>query len=302
MSKVVCFIHSCTLDIRGTEILSNLVNLIVNTGLIHEVENVFINNVGNRIDENMYQSLSSKIMITNHSVDPNSFENCTLRLMHFYAKCHPGYKILYLHTKGVTYTKDHVFYPGVTDWVDFMLYCLVESFHGCLAMLDHVDTVGCDYRYLFNGNPSHFSGNFWWATSDYVRTLSVYELKDKYDAEWWIHSGSPTFVNIHKCPYGHYENRYPLIKYNVVVNMKMANILEILSDVKGQKIFYGTEANYIEVTDICHAKLVRDGVLYIPADDVGRNEVFGDPMVGTVKHVLIGKIKYPYTEDVRFRI
>src|SRR3989337_353816 len=126
--KVVCFLHSCTLEIRHTDILDYLLDYIKAVGLWDCLEYLFINNIGIPLDVDKYEGHeSAKIIVSNYSTDTELYEVCTLRQLHFFTKFHPNYKILYLHTKGISYTKDHKFYHGVSDWNDFMLYCLVNK-------------------------------------------------------------------------------------------------------------------------------------------------------------------------------
>ena len=53
------------------------------------------------------------------------------------------------------------------------------------------------------------------------------------------------------------------------------------------EIFYGFENNYINVTSICISKLYHNNIIDIPAGDVTRNIVFGDPCSGIRKKVRI---------------
>lgn len=303
--KIVCFLHSCTMSIWGTEILDNMIKYIVESGLINVLDYVFINNVGIKIDINKYHTISPKFIITNHSSDTNIFENCTLRLMHFFCQYNPNYKILYMHTKGVSYDRTHIYIPGVTDWTNFMLFCLVSKYKECLEVLDHVDAVGCDYYHNYDDAsgtkrfPSHFSGNFWWASSDYLKTLSVYELSNKHDAEFWLFTGDPIFVNVHSCQnkyWGHYANRYHLSEYENVVSV---NFKHIISNLKSHvNILYGTDGYYLDITKVCHDKLRKGNIIRIPAGDIQRNIIFSDPIVGTTKHIRIGGMKYPHDENI----
>jgi hypothetical protein len=299
MSKVVCFLHSCTLDLRGTEILEYLIKYLNDKGFIDLAEYIFVNNVGNRIDPNMFVKVSPKIRITNYCADTSIFENCTLRQMHFFSQLNPDYKILYLHTKGVTHSPDHWAAPGVRDWNDFMLYCLVDHQTDCLKLLDYVQVAGCNYRHINASpehNPTHFSGNFWWATASYIRSQSIYELAHKSDAEWWLFKGNPTFVNIHSCPHGHYENRYLPHQYVSEVDANIRANLENLANPHDVVIQYGIEGAYLEVTEVCRT-LVVDGVLRLPADDHQRNRYFTDPIPGVKKHLLIGTIVCEYESE-----
>lgn len=308
----VCFIHSCTLSLRGSAILDHLIEKLRQENLLSSFEYIFINNLGEALPHDKYPEKNIKII--NSSRDTDMFENATLRLIHFFSQTHPDYKILYLHTKGVGYDVNHPFYQGICDWIDFMLYCLVNKSSNCLKLLDYVDVVGCDYRnQLFFENPNHYSGNFWWATSDYIKKLDVAILKGKYDAEFWLFTNKPAFINIHTCPYGHYENAYPQKHYEQIVEFSLTAQEEIVSSIKNLKIMYGNQdVTYDkdfkimygnqDVTQICHDKLISDGHLRIPAGDKERNEIFGDPLPGKVKVITIGRYIYSYKTDICFRV
>jgi len=303
-SKIVCFLHSCTLDLWGTTILEYIVNYIHNKGLLDKLQYLFVNNTGKEIKTDMFSNISDKIVIINYSSDPSVFENCTLRYLYFFSQINPDYKILYLHTKGVSHSLDHPFVHGIRDWIDFMLYSLVHHHNSCLEMLNYVDAIGCDYRCKPHEkeNPNHFSGNFWWANSNYIRTLSVYKLSQKYDAEFWLLQNDPPFIHIHKCPYGHYENQYKVSQYGDIVEKKMASILDFLRNFNSTRILYGVEGNYMDVTDICHSKLRDEDLIKIPGGDMERNTIFTDPIFGTVKHIRIGNMTYSYNENMCFRL
>lgn len=186
-----------------------------------------------------------------------------------------------------------------------MLYTLVMNHVRSISMLDRLDVVGVDYRnggFLYTKLPDHFFGNFWWTRSDYVRKLSVYRFNKKYDPEWWIFTGTPVFFNIPKS-WVDYQNSYKRDDYADIVDRNMDSISEIVANPRGYKILYGSdESNYLDVTEICYSLLFKDNVLTIPAGDHERNGIFTDPIVGTVKHILIGKMKTPYIEDVRIRV
>jgi hypothetical protein len=305
-TKSVCFIHSCTRDIWGTEILDHIIDYIRSRGILEILEYVFINNIGIEIPSDLYATVSGKIKIMNYSSDTLLFENCTLRHLYFFSQFNPGYKILYMHTKGVSYQKSHPFVPGIRDWCNSMLYGLVDKHLECLEMLKYVDAIGSDYRCKqVDGNPDHFSGNFWWSNADYIKTLSVFSLNDKYDAEFWLFKNRPTFFNINKCPYGHCQNTYKPHQYSAIIDNRVSSMLQTLKDLNFGKrvdILYGIEGNYLNVTDICISKLTTDGFFYLPADDHTRNQLFTDPLHGVEKHVRIGDVKIPYTEDCRFYI
>ena len=79
-----------------------------------------------------------------------------------------------------------------------------------LGKLKNVDTVGCNY--INDGHPPHWSGNFWWAKSNYIAKLPecghLY-----YDPEFWLHQLNPTFFELHNSGVNHYQSRYPIESY-----------------------------------------------------------------------------------------
>lgn len=124
--------------------------------------------------------------------------------------------ILYLHHKGSTKPND----LAVRDWTKYLTYFNVEKWKDCVAkMKEGYDCVGVDWRqagidFLY----SHYSGNFWWATSKYLKTLKnlkrpisvgfqaqypVYhktlgQLHNyKHDAEFWMGQNNPKHYSFH---------------------------------------------------------------------------------------------------------
>jgi hypothetical protein len=91
-----------------------------------------------------------------------------------------------------------------------MLYFLVEEYKNCISILDEkYDTVGCDYsidldQRIFNGYhpyppPPHYSGNFWWANSNYLKTLPKLCIQppERNAPEFWLFQNNPNFYNLH---------------------------------------------------------------------------------------------------------
>lgn len=65
------------------------------------------------------------------------------------------------------------------------------------------------------------------------------------------------------------------------------------------KIWYGSSGTRIDVTDICLARLTKDGVIFVPAGDIRRSFYFTDPVYGVLKSVTVEKVgTYDHTCDV----
>ena len=53
------------------------------------------------------------------------------------------------------------------------------------------------------------------------------------------------------------------------------------------RIYYGITNNSIDVTDICNKKLIINNIITIPPGDGNRAYYFTDPLVGTLKNIII---------------
>jgi beta-1,4-mannosyl-glycoprotein beta-1,4-N-acetylglucosaminyltransferase len=123
-----------------------------------------------------------------------------------------------LHTKGISFSDDN---QKENDWIDMMLYFLVEKFELCFEKMNNgIQAVGCNY---YGGemkirNPKHFSGNFWWTNSQYISELSpLIEKTDNVnpnDAEFWLCKNNPSVYELHNSKINHYILEYPYFIYS----------------------------------------------------------------------------------------
>lgn len=215
-SEAVCFIHSCHLLSAGTEKLDLVLKAAID---VKELDAIVINNIGLSLDIPKYMALDRRIVVIQCSTEPMLFELPTLKLISEFSKKYTNTKILYLHTKGISYGKDHESYLPELDWINYMTYFLCEKSNECLNLLDIYDTLGCDYSDIKDYAPPHYSGNFWWGTAKYISSLSTESLVDRTSAEWWILSGNAKWHSLHQSNrsinkhYAHYDTRYPKSEY-----------------------------------------------------------------------------------------
>jgi hypothetical protein len=193
--KRYIFIHSCNL--HGSSMLEYLLK---NVDLNKGIEKIFINNIGPPI-----QTTFEKIEITNYSENTNLFEIPTINKMKQFSMDNPNCYILYLHTKGVSYNYQNEF---VNDWINLMLHFLTKK--DASNLLHYYDTIGCNYLQNEKVLP-HWSGNFWWARSNYLRDLPFLDEKviDKFSAELWLFKNKPQYYELHHSGVNHYQERYP---------------------------------------------------------------------------------------------
>lgn len=226
-SKKYCFIHSCNLENVGTYRLEHLIQTVRATGCENIFDKIYINNIGVPIENNY----GEKYEVTNFSENSQLFENPTINLLNDFSKENPNSYILYLHTKGIRYPREDA---KENDWINYMLYFLVEDHENCISILDQeYHTVGCDYsidldQKVFDGYspyppPPHYSGNFWWANSNHLKNLPklCIEKPDRNAPEFWLFKNKPNFYNLHSSNVNHYRTAYPRDKYTPKIEKTM---------------------------------------------------------------------------------
>ena len=214
-----CFIHSCHLKEKGLNILIDTINRIIHTNTCNHFDKIFIVNIGLKIDltdllqdklePEIKKTILDKIRIINYSENPLLFEIPTINLIRTFCEYNPNCKILYLHTKGISFPHNQ----NITDWRNMMSYFLVNKTDTCLELLKNYDTVGCNYM---DTPCKHYSGNFWWATSDYIKLLTkIPDGSVRHASEWWLLSNnSVKNYEIHGSKINHYHTAYPFERYN----------------------------------------------------------------------------------------
>jgi hypothetical protein len=205
LTKKYCFIHSCYIKEIGLNILKNIIKIFIENNIIDNFDKIFILNIGDKIDT--YIFLHNKIKIINYSDDINKFEIESLNLIKIFCENNDNCKILYLHTKGITHKSNKC----IEDWTNMMLYFLLQKSNECIQLLETYDTIGCNYQLEPH---KHYSGNFWWANSNYIKTLNKIRSTVRHDAEWWILSNNLVKnYCIHDSKINHYNEEYPVENY-----------------------------------------------------------------------------------------
>ena len=111
--------------------------------------------------------------------DQNLLEKYTLQNL-YNDSCKKNFYVLYLHSKGVTKPDNKM----IKDWLNYMLYFNLYKWETILKYLKKYDTVGVNLK----GRPFlHYSGNFWWSKSSYIRKLdrNIDVLLLKQNKGWW---------------------------------------------------------------------------------------------------------------------
>lgn len=184
------------------EIFNEQWRCINESNLLHTAELIHIGINGNVFAESGNTHIRAKF-----NSNPHKEETDTLKDLATFARNNPDYKILYIHTKGISTYSD-----TVTDWRNMMNYFCIEQWRDCIKLLNTYDAVGCN---LTDIPLLHFSGNFWWANAQYINKLNYYFLEDpdRFAREFWIGTGRGNLYEIHNSGVNHYKEAYPREMY-----------------------------------------------------------------------------------------
>ena len=205
------FFHCYCVNDYAT-VLTNKFKKIKNSGLYSVVNKIYmpVYNFHPHHQEFMddFKNVYSKIELIHISNSQFNSEPDTLNLM---LKKSLEYtentKLLYLHTKGVSHLHPNM-RRNIDAWVRYLDLFNISKWEECVNALDFHDVAGGFYV----EEPKHFSGNFWWANSDYIKTLprlNQYNINEFNRGEFWVCSNTnnayPVSMN---APVDLYHNYY----------------------------------------------------------------------------------------------
>lgn len=241
--KNYCVYHIyCVNDWK--EVFIEQINLIKSSGLCDFIDKLFLSiNYNENIDVDF---IVENLKYVNYEIisktDKNEYEFPALKFIQNLAN-QENFNVLYLHTKGVSISKENMgFYHNsknfehlkncVNDWRNYMEYFLIENYQDCLTELKVYDACGVN---LVDKPTKHFSGNFWWSKSEYIKklfNLNLVDLNFRWNAEFWIGSGNGNMFSFHNNNAGYKERIDPIgyKKMNIdVIILSYAKNDEIIS-------------------------------------------------------------------------
>ena len=94
---------------------------------------------------------------------------------------------------------------------NYLTHFNIMRFSDCLAHLDHCNVVGVN---LGHEPCAHFSGNFWWSHSDYIKKLNPMIDPSYNGPEFWItQAGDGQFHSMFNSRVNHYHERFISDRY-----------------------------------------------------------------------------------------
>jgi len=211
--KRYIYIHICCIN-NWKDIVGDLVNKIKDSGLYEKIDEIRCCFLGDFTTD--FFGGDPKIHVRGNSSDLSLHEKFTIDLLREDAINEPHFQVLYMHSKGVSnqYVTNLKKAGYIKDWVNYMCYFLIYKHELAFKTLEGADTVGVNLQLIPPIKP-HYSGNFWWANSDYIKKLEVCPGTYYNAPESWL---TESFSGIYECLWdseiNHYEASYPATEYS----------------------------------------------------------------------------------------
>jgi hypothetical protein len=213
---------------RGKQIIQRQFEKIKNSGLLDRCEAIYICYVSSIKFpcEDIINNSKVKILIQKES----GYEGVTTTaLKNFCDNQTTNSIILYIHNRGISHSGNS---PS-EDLTLMMEYFVINKWKNSIKLLEDKYTCGCelashDDRITPNKLIFHYSGNFWFARSEYIKLLPFPTFENRYvEAEDWILQKADHGINkeyfgiLHRTSSNRYErgmvhfyiDRYPFIYY-----------------------------------------------------------------------------------------
>lgn len=206
--------------LRVVEIVRDQMQALRTTGLAEAASHILVGINGGEESECLADAIlpgtAQRVM---HGLKSRC-ENLTIVELEKWLPAHDGWDVLYFHCKGsVTQSGGPDF---ARRWRDCMMNNLIGQWRKCVRDLAMVDSVGCHWMPgMVDGTQNIWAGNFWWAKSEFLRSLpSIYQrdritqsgigaYESRYESEVWIGNGPrlPRVIDYH--PGGPFGNSCP---------------------------------------------------------------------------------------------
>jgi methyltransferase family protein len=111
------------------------------------------------------RELNMDVSVIFQEQELTNFEKPAMLAIEDFARKYDGF-VLYLHSKGVSNPDD----VTKAKWRRLMLRELIDNWESCMLQLPNYDAIGVNWREM--PPVSHFCGNFWYASTQYLRTLA----------------------------------------------------------------------------------------------------------------------------------
>lgn len=190
-SFIVGFIHVCMIN-DWDLILKEQIELMQASGLYDKMRCANICCVGAEVYVEKLQEIIKpydKLQFAAWNSNMSEYEFITLRFLKEVCDRGTTFYGFYIHSKGVSWPG----HEGGKYWRDYMNYYILTKWEDDVKMLD-LGHETCGVKIVHRNWPLHYSGNYFWFKSEYVKhcvPVNNMNLKDRFNAEMWIGSGKP---------------------------------------------------------------------------------------------------------------
>lgn len=189
-------------------IISEQMSAVRESGLLDACEEMVVGvNGGPESLEVARKMIPDKARIVMHGLESRA-ENLTIVELEKWAPSHPGWNVLYFHSKGVTHKPNTDYHTFSSNWRRAMMEDLVINWKQCVEALNNHDIACSHWMWNMGSDQSQHipAGNFLWITSDFVASLpSIYKRErikesgisnadSRYEAE--VHWGNGPKPNV----------------------------------------------------------------------------------------------------------
>ncbi len=165
----------------AAEIIHEQMAQIVVTGLCEAATEFHVGINGAQESEVLVNTyMPKKAKVTYHGLQSRN-ENLTIVMLHEWAKEHPGWNVLYLHSKAATHDPNSDYGKMASAWRRGMMADLVTNWQACVDDLDAGHDIVCSH-FMWNmadGSQHIPAGNFLWLTSDFAAKLPSIYLRQR---------------------------------------------------------------------------------------------------------------------------
>ena len=210
---VYIYIHVCCIN-NWKDVFLKLYSEIKTSGLYDKIKCIKCNILTRNSNDALFFANLDKIEIIGMHNNLDLYETPTINLLYEHALREDFY-VLYMHTKGI---KSNGSNQNITDWVNYLTYFNVKKHDVCIKSLSEYDAVGVN---LHNGKtyPVHYSGNFWWSKSEYIRKVGICVYRHYNSPEFWLtEQNTGKYLSLWNSNINHYETPYKEDKYSDKAN------------------------------------------------------------------------------------
>jgi hypothetical protein len=209
MNCIFGYFHSAIMG-HWKDVNTEMLNTMLKSDLMHEMLGLHTMFVGYDEKKKWFPFKHYNLFVSDHGGSLNEYEyptlewlqnDCVDKYIDPFWKMEVGIEptdniyIFYCCNAGVSHPPNHDLYP---EWRRLMNYWSFTRWKDCVTALEEgYDTVGIEWQ---SDPVPHWSGNFWWATPEYIATLPpVQNMKTfnagrgitakthpRHGAEWFI--------------------------------------------------------------------------------------------------------------------